>query len=43
MDDRPQMRVVVVEQVPADRIDECRAERIEPLRAADHHDPIGAG
>ena len=43
MDDRAQMGVVVVEQVPADRVDECGAEQIEPFRAAKHGHPFGAG
>ena len=38
-----QMRVIVVEQVAANRVDECGAEQIEPLRAADHGDTFGAG
>ena len=43
MDDRRQVRVIVVEQVGADRVDECGSEQIEPLRAAEHGDPFGAG
>jgi hypothetical protein len=34
MDDCPQMRVIVVEQVCTDRVDKCGAERIESLGAA---------
>ena len=43
MDDRRQVRVIVVEQVCADRVDECGSEQIEPLRAAEHGDAFGAG
>ena len=35
MNDRVQMGVVEIEQVGRDRIDERRAERIEPFRPAD--------
>ena len=34
------MRVVVVEQIPCDSIDERRPERIEPLFAAEQSDPV---
>jgi hypothetical protein len=43
MDDRRQVRVIVVEQVCADRVDECGPEQIEPLRATEHGDPFSAG
>ena len=43
MDHRAQMRVVIVQQVAGDRIDEGGAERIQPLRAADQRDAVRSG
>ncbi|HEY4043427.1 MAG TPA: hypothetical protein VGM32_16485 [Rhodopila sp.] len=40
MDDGAQMGIIVVEQVPANRVDECRTQRIEPFHAAEHCDAL---
>jgi hypothetical protein len=43
MDDRRHVRVIVVEQVGADRVDECGSEQIEPFGAAEYGHAFGAG
>jgi hypothetical protein len=43
MNDRVQMRIVEIEQVGRDRVDERRTERVEPFRPADDRGGRTAG
>ena len=43
VDDRAQMRVVIVQQISADGVDEGGTQDIQAFRAPDDSDPVGAG